>query len=47
MKELTAHQKLDIVIDIANKIANEITTTFGDIVVLNHFIANQLENILK
>lgn len=29
-KELTAHQKLDIVIDIANKIANEITTTFGD-----------------
>lgn len=29
-KELTAHQKLDIVIDIANKIANEITTKFGE-----------------
>ncbi|MFV8379324.1 DEAD/DEAH box helicase family protein [Flavobacterium sp. LB3R33] len=29
-KELTAHQKLDIVIDIANKIANEITAKFGE-----------------
>lgn len=29
-KELTSHQKLDIVIDIANKIANEITTKFGE-----------------
>ena len=29
-KELAAHQKLDIVIDIANKIANEITTKFGE-----------------
>lgn len=29
-KNLSAHQKLDIVIDVANKIANEITTKFGD-----------------
>ena len=29
-KDLSAKQKLDIVIDIANKISNEITTLFGD-----------------